>query len=410
MKMSKYINNIICLMGLFPESRYDSIITGSKGNIQYAADALQKAIISGLAQWNNNITIVNLPFIGGYPQRYSQIFSPSYPFVFETPMGPINGYNVPFCNLSIFKLWSRYRQTKKYLLHNMRGMEGVILVYSIHTPFLKACVEVKKSNKNLKILLVVPDLPEFMSQESNPIRNFLQFFNQRTLEGLYKYVDGYVLLSEFMTDRLPVNDKPWAVVEGIFNKLDEKIMATEDQAKFGKYVLYTGTLAKRYGIMNLVEAFHNLPMQDVELYICGDGDSKSEIIDFAKRDSRIVYKGLVRREYAMALQKNALLLVNPRAPEGEFTKYSFPSKTMEYLASGIPTLLYRLPGIPNEYYDYCYSLTDLSIEALTKKLEEIILTDAEELQALGSRARNFILEKKNPKQQTKKIIDLINKL
>lgn len=397
-------------MGLFPDNRYDSIITCSKGNIQYAADALQKAIISGLAQWNNNITIVNLPFIGGYPQRYSQIFSPSYPFVFESPIGPINGYNVSFCNLSILKLWSRYRQARKYLLHSLRSGDGVIIVYAIHTPFLKACVEAKKSNKNLKIILLVPDLPEFMSQESNPIRNFLQLLNQRTLEGLYKYVDGYVLLSEFMTDRLPVNDKPWVVVEGIFNKSDEKIMTTEGQAESRKYVLYTGTLAKRYGIMNLVEAFHNLPMQDVELYICGDGDSKSEIIDFAKRDSRIVYKGLVRREYAMALQKNALLLVNPRTPEGEFTKYSFPSKTMEYLASGIPTLLYRLPGIPNEYYDYCYSLTDLSIEALTKKLEEIILTDAKELQALGSRARNFILEKKNPKQQTKKIIDLINKL
>jgi glycosyltransferase involved in cell wall biosynthesis len=286
----------------------------------------------------------------------------------------------------------------------------VILVYAIHTPFLKACVEAKKRHKNLKIILIVPDLPEFMSQKSNPIRNLLQLLNQRTLDGLYKYVDGYVLLSEFMTDRLPVGDKPWEVVEGIFNQLDEKKMTNEENVESDKYILYTGTLARRYGIMNLVEAFHRLTMQDVKLFICGDGDTKNEIIDFAKKDSRIIYKGLVRREDAMVLQKNALLLVNPRTPEGEFTKYSFPSKTMEYLASGTPTLLYRLPGIPNEYYDYCYGLSDLSIEALTYKLNEILSIDKEELKALGIRARNFILEKKNPKQQTKKIIDLIHKL
>ena len=38
--------------------------------------------------------------------------------------------------------------------------------------------------------------------------------------------------------------------------------------------------------------------------------------------------------------------VNPRQNNEEFTKYSFPSKTMEYLASGVPVVAYKLDGIP----------------------------------------------------------------
>ena len=215
-----------------------------------------------------------------------------------------------------------------------------------------------------------------------------------------------------MRERLPIGNKPTTVLEGIYNQGDEKQMDDESKtSEFAeKYILYTGTLARRYGIMNLVHAFSRTNLKDVKLYICGEGETKTEILEYVKNNPRIVYKGLVKRDEALHIQRNAMLLVNPRTPEGEFTKYSFPSKTMEYLASGVPTLLYRLPGIPNEYYDYCFSLTDISIDALTNKIEQILNTDYNELRIIGKQARNFILDKKNPKQQTKKIIDLINKL
>jgi glycosyltransferase involved in cell wall biosynthesis len=103
------------------------------------------------------------------------------------------------------------------------------------------------------------------------------------------------------------------------------------------------------------------------------------------------------------------LLVNPRTPEGEFTRFSFPSKTMEYLASGVPTLLYKLPGIPEEYYKYCYTLEDVSPTALADKITEILRSDAIELQEKGKKAREFILAEKNPEVQCNKIYQLIEK-
>ena len=392
------------LMGIFPIEEYQNIIDRSKCNVQFAADALQKAIIHGLTFWTKSIQIINLPYIGSFPLRDKILFTDKYNFSFKT----VAGFNIPFCNLCGWKLFSRFFRSffalKKYV-----GFNDIILIYSVHTPFIKACIDFKKKNPNTKIVLLVADLPEYMLDNKGVIRNYMEKINQRLLSKFYKQIDGFILLSKHMIDKLPVADKPWVVVEGIYSDVDEKvILSTKEQD--GKYVLYTGTLAKRYGITRLVKAFLKVNIPDIKLVICGDGDAKEEIVEYSRYDSRIVYKGLIKREEALTLQKNATLLVNPRTSEGEFTKYSFPSKTMEYLASGVPTLLYRLPGIPDEYYDYCYSLVDTSISSLTDALESILRKDVRELALMGERARRFILNEKSPKQQAKKIYDLINRL
>ena len=224
-------------------------------------------------------------------------------------------------------------------------------------------------------------------------------------------MDGYVLLSKYMVEMLPVGNKPWTIVEGIFND-NEKIFSKDLTGKINniKTIFYSGTLAKRYGIQNLVEAFSLIKNPNIRLIICGAGDSEKVIQQYSQKDNRIIYKGQILREEVMKYQKQSTLLINPRTPEGEFTKYSFPSKTMEYLASGTPTLLYKLPGIPEEYYHYCFTIEHLGVEFLKKKIEEILMMDMDQLRDFGSNARKFILEKKNPIEQAKKIVQLIMRI
>ena len=122
------------------------------------------------------------------------------------------------------------------------------------------------------------------------------------------------------------------------------------------------------------------------------------------------YLGQLRRDEVLKLQKGATLLVNPRTPEGEYTKYSFPSKTMEYMASGVPVLMYRLPGIPEEYFKHCYVVEELGENALTKALERVLSKSTEELTEVGLSARSFILKHKNPIAQMGKVVDFIKTL
>ena len=162
--------------------------------------------------------------------------------------------------------------------------------------------------------------------------------------------------------------------------------------------------------MNLVDAFTNLKNKNYRLVICGDGDSKNELIAKMKEDNRIQYLGNLSRNEVLKLQRNSDLLVNPRSSEGIFTKYSFPSKTMEYLASATPTLIYRLPGIPNDYYDYCFTIDNLGHNGLEEALIEVLTLSTEELEKVGVRAREFILKNKNPTVQCNKIISMLNAL
>ena len=404
---------ISLIFGLFPDNIYNEIIKNSKGVIQYAADALQKSFLEGLGTIDSNITLINLPYIGSYPFLYKKIFSPKSVINYKTQYGSIvYGQNVGFLNFIGLKNIFRYRLVKKKLLHWIKQSEDpekVVIVYAMHTPFLQACVDVKLHQApDLKIVLIVPDLPEFMSDSKSTLYNILKNADIERLHKLCFNVDGFVLLSKHMSDRLPIEQKPFTIVEGIFNNVHDDVSVLHNSSE--KYILYTGTLAKRYGVMNLVKAFHSIDIKNVYLYICGAGDSQDDIIAYTKVDHRIKYKGQLPRKDILLLQKNAFLLVNPRTPEGEFTKYSFPSKTMEYLASGTPTLIYALPGIPKEYFDYCFTVEKTGVENLAFKLKSILEMDEVYLRKLGLSARNFVLREKTPIPQCKKVIQLINSL
>lgn len=403
---------IALLFGLFPKDDYNNIIKNSKGVIQYAADALQKSIVEGFSCFTHNINIINLPYIGSFPKRYLNFWSPKGDFKYVNDDGMcIYGTNVRFCNLCGYKLFSRFNNAYKELMNwcekNKEGKK-VVVIYAIHTPFIKACVRLKKTYK-VKIVLIVPDLPEYMGGQNSFIRNNLRKLNHKILTNLYPSIDGFVLLSKYMAELLPIQNKPWTVVEGIFNNASDNVSidVNREDDKI-KTIFYSGTLAKRYGILNLVEAISSMDDENVRLMICGDGDSVGIIKEYVKKDNRIIYKGQLIRTEVLKLQRSATLLVNPRTPEGEFTKYSFPSKTMEYLASGVPTLLYKLPGIPEEYYQYCYTIDELGISVLACKISEILKLDDVVLKRKGLEAQKFIYENKNPKEQTKKIINLIN--
>ena len=401
---------IALLFGIFPKEYYEEILANSKYGIQYAADALQKSFIEGIGSLTNDVEIINVPYIGSYPQRYSCLYAPEGEFYYKTENNHvIKGKTLRFCNLKGYKMYDSSRVARNALLEwasKNKSDEQLVMIYAIYAPFLRAVEQVKKRYPTLKVLLIVPDLPEYMGHETSFLRRCLNPIYYMLLERWYSIVDYYVLLSKYMADRLPVANKPWVVVEGIFNKGKDDVQVEKDKSEI-KIIFYAGTLAKRYGILNLVYAFERIQDPSYQLVICGDGDAKDEIIRVAQLDNRLIYKGSLPRNEVIALQKQADLLVNPRTPEGEFTKYSFPSKTMEYLASGIPTLLYRLPGIPDEYFDYCFVIDELGIDALKDKLEEILSIPSEDLKYIGNKAREFILNQKNPIEQCKKIFHLI---
>lgn len=405
--------DMLFLGGVFPKGDAPTIYKKSKGVIQFAANVLQWNIINGLDECNNSpITILTSIFIGSYPNHYSDIYIRSSKW---SHTKGADDRNIGFLNLfgikQIFRGLSMSSQAKKWAERKTQEKK-VIIIYSMHTPFMYAAREAKKIDPNINICLVCPDLPQYMNldKRSGFIFNTLKSIDMYAIDKLLRCMDSFVLLTKYMAERIDVRGRPWIVTEGIANYNEttphQKNKIKKDDTKV---ILYTGTLHKAYGIMDLLEAFKMIEDSSIRLWICGAGEAQLEVENLANNDSRVKYFGQVSRDFAVELQWESDLLINPRNNKGEYTKFSFPSKIMEYMCSGTPTLIYKLDGIPDQYYDYLLTIEGDTPEGIASSISQAFNKSTDELIEIGEKAKEFVLSNKNHIIQAQRIIELINK-
>lgn len=393
--------NIFLIVGFIPESQRTFIQTQSVGAVQNAADSLQNGFAVGLSQClPGEVITLNLPFVGSFPKRFKSIFYPSF-------MDELNGariITVGFCNLMIWKQISRTVLVFRHIWSRASGDEWLV-VYSVHPPFMIAALMCKLLNRSFRLCLIIPDLPEHMGTQHG-LQGVLNGVFRKIFYSSIRFFDAFVVLTQKMVERIGANRSQCVVIEGISQAQCVKCDSYFHDSNCIS-ILYSGTLAERYGVKNLVNAFMRLCDSRLILLICGDGDSRSYIEAMSRKDSRIRFLGQVDRSESLRLQRGATILVNPRLPGDEYTEYSFPSKIMEYMSSGRPVVMYRLAGIPEEYFEYCFTPSDLSVESLVKCLEDIVGMDISQLNAFGSRAQEFVFNFKNPSAQAGKLVDLL---
>lgn len=401
--------DVLCLFGLFPKEYENEIAKDSISGMQNAANKLQWAIVSGLQEQNDvSLQVLNSLYVGSFPKKYRRANVPSFPFEIE---GDQCGYNVGFMNLPGIKLLSKYFGMKEKInewADSVNDEKKVAIAYAMTSPMVELLHYIKRTHPEIKCILVVPDLPEYMNMSNSSVMyNILKRKHIAHLKKHLKKVDGYVLLTDYMKEWFE-NDVQYAVVEGMYSEPFLESMDERSEEK-KKVMLYSGGLHEEYGVLDLVRAFQTVNIDGWTLELIGDGSLLPSLRELAKEDDRIVIKGLLPNEQVLKRQREVSILINPRKANNVFTKYSFPSKTIEYMASGTPMVGYRLPGIPEEYYDYMYEISDedYGLEFCLRKIMEL---SAEERENKGEAAKRFILNEKNSKKQCKRIIHLINKL
>ena len=246
---------------------------------------------------------------------------------------------------------------------------------------------------------IVTDLPDMLTVYNKVFQKINNF--------VIRQFDSYVFLTKEMDNYINKKGKPHVIIEGLVDIEEQRTENSLDNKYEEKVCLYSGSLDRQNGIAYLVEAFIKSELKHASLHIYGDGNYRDELIEICKKHSNILYFGVVLNEYVVKEQQKATLLINPRPTHEEYTKYSFPSKNMEYMVSGTPVLTTKLPGMPEEYYEYVYFINDETVDGLCETLEEILSKPAIELHQKGKRAKEFVLEKKNNVKQAKKILDLI---
>lgn len=370
--------------------------------VNFAALTLQQALLEGFSKQLSGINIITSWRVDTFPkfkriffkrETYDEFGAKQYVFV--------GGINLPFLNLLSRFIRCR-RELKKMLTSTDKN---VLVIYEVHTPYLLAALTLRKRIQHIN--LIVPDMPQFMSGNKKKLYLLLKRIDARIIKRCLSKIDSYSLLSEGMSELLPMEGKKWTLMEGIYqNTFKEEKVEKEPH----KVIMYAGGLHRRRGVDLLVQAFKLIDDQDYRLWIRGDWDDsmKAEIIELSKIDHRVQYFEPMERSELLKMEQRATVMVNPTQPSLDFTNYFFPSKTMEYLASGTATVMFHLACMPKEYNDYLFYVEEESKESLKNKLVEVCEMSAEERLKFGQKARDFILTQKTPEKQCKKIIDLIN--
>lgn len=241
---------------------------------------------------------------------------------------------------------------------------------------------------------IVTDLPDMLSGNGKKIANFV-----------IRHCSHYVFLTQAMNGRLNPEGKPYVILEGQSDIAMRSKKPSLSEKKHPRICLYAGGVSRQYGLPMLVEGFLKADLPDAELHIYGPGDYVGELQQV--QDPRVFYGGMLFSSEIVEKEREATLLVNPRPTHEEFVKYSFPSKTMEYMASGTPVLTTRLPGMPGEYYPHVYFIKEENAEGVASALKEILAESEEALLEKGELARNFVLDYKNNVVQAKKILTML---
>lgn len=298
----------------------------------------------------------------------------------------------------------KVKNLRKWILETIKESEAphilCDILYVLPTSVAVWCA--KKTHT--KVTGIVTDLPEFLRSKKRSIKKRLAEVLQK--ETLKKY-DGYVLMTEEMKNKLH-KGKPYMVMEGLVDIEDTERPSFPKNEK--KTCIYAGAIHKIYGISMLTEAFIKAEIQNAELHIYGNGDYAEELSVIAAKTPSVKWQGIVPNEKVVEEEIRATLLINPRPTIEEFTKYSFPSKNMEYMLSGTPVLTTKLPGMPPEYYPFVFLAEEETVDGWAKTLKKVLSENAEELEEKGQSARQFVLEKKNNVFQANRIMRFMESL
>lgn len=390
---------VLFLGPLFPPDAEEALSRKKRVSGSLAPNVFQWNLLHGLhSLLGDRLKVVNVLPVGTWPKAYKDPFLKSKDWTY---LG-LAGHEIGCLNLPFLKQFLRSIKTRRYLKkHVAHGTE--IMLYSPYLPFLKA---VSRLHKSIKVTVIVTDLPEFYDLGTvSAVRKLLRTWQNRIIDRYLRHVDRFVVLTEQMCGPLKVGDRPWLRIEGICCDMPpiEKVPSEGSE----RAILYSGTLHYQYGIKNLLNAFSELEDPTLSLWICGSGEAAHEITELSKQDPRIQFFGFCSQQQVADLRAKAAVLINPRTNEGEYTKYSFPSKTMEYMASGKPVIMYKLDGIPDEYDPYLfYASSEDPVDGLKTAICQV-MEDYDTALTKSKDARTFVLSSKNGTAQAKKLLEWI---
>jgi len=215
---------------------------------------------------------------------------------------------------------------------------------------LAAELNVKIIGRNKGILWEQVDLPVFLKKNNHPLLinlcNVAPLFYSNQVITIHDvafivnpgwFNKKFVLFYKFLIPRIAKKSKAIFTVSNfskqeiikyikieaekikvVYNSVSCFPIERQVENKYGRYILFVGSIDKRKNISALIEAFNNVKDIDLKLLIAGDVSSvfnNKENINL-KNNERVSFLGRVNDAELSSLYANALMFIYPSLYEG----------------------------------------------------------------------------------------------
>lgn len=262
--------------------------------------------------------------------------------------------------------------------------------YSILTPIITRLWKVES-------VLILSDFTESVEQ-----KNIIKKLFSHILKGVIKKYSKIIVLS----DTILVNGHNNILVYRGSVKRSEY----ENFLQHGSFeriiILYSGLFDEHTGILLLLEAFKHLDQENVELHFSGWGSLESTINKYAESDKRICNHGFLNRDEYLSVMKKAHILINPRDMNFKQNKNNFPSKILEYLASGKIVISTKFSG-HLEFDNFEIQYFNSNSKELSSNIKKVIL-NIKELSRKSYKTNRLYVKRYYIENQIEKIKKFVN--
>ena len=305
--------------------------------------------------------------------------------------------NITWHYLSIMsKSLARYMSVMNELPKVMKSIidnESIILTDTINPLCLKVAGKISK-RFNLPLVGIVKDSPS--NTPLTPRKYTLTILRNA------KKCHGFIATTTQLNTLYNDDDKPSIIIEGCAEVNNARAYYSDKP-----YIFYCGSLSKKYGIYELINAFKELQRPDIDLLIAGHSQNDHDFTNAIFGCSNIKFLGCINHESALALEKGAMVLVNPRPYSEDLDRFSIPSKVIEYLTSENIIVSVKNSKIMKYFEEDIIWVDSAYKNDLLSGLRYALSLSYEQRKAIATKAKDKVLELYSKKNVCLKIDEFL---
>lgn len=294
-------------------------------------------------------------------------------------IGQIMYIQFPFINHRWLRPLSLAFQIHRYLKKTIRiSNEKIVLLIDGNSRLAGSISRRYQDNPQVNTIGIFTDSPKQISRiRPQQIRSWYR---------LHRYHHAYVGITETLLTEFNGTKKPQWVLPCLVDTVEGA--KQHDRP----YFFFSGALDERYGVETMIHAYLELNPKNIDMLIAGFGPLSQRIEQLSQQHRQLKFLGLLNPALTRKYQAGAYANINPRPLDPNLDPVAIPSKVLDYISSGAPTLSTRHPFIEAQFAEQIHYIEDSSIDGIRIAMKQFITSDYELTQTKATKAKKLAIQ------------------